>query len=84
MDYTYLMLILIFVLWIYFVELSLNYKQFAFSIAQFIISIPIQIFLASDSYFSGIMFGYVIVMVICFCSLFIIAYNWDETNKKKK
>lgn len=84
MDYSYLFMLLIFVLWIYFIELSLSYKQFAFSIMQFMISIPLQIFLASDSYLSGFVFGYIVVLVILFSSIFIVAYNWDETKTKKK
>jgi hypothetical protein len=73
-----------FVLWIYFIELSLSYKEFTFSIMQFIIAIPLEIFLANSSYLSGFVFGYLVVLVIVMSSIFIVAYNFLAINKGKK
>lgn len=84
MDYTYIFLLLIFVLWIYFIELSLSYKEFTFSIMQFMISIPLEIFLANSSYLSGFIFGYLVVLVIVMSSIFIVAYNFLSIKKGKE
>ena len=84
MDYSYLFLLLIFVLWIYFIELSLSYKEFTFSIMQFIIAIPLEIFLANNSYMSGFVFGYLVVVTIVFSSIFILAYNFLSIKNIKE
>jgi hypothetical protein len=75
---------MIFVLWLYLVELSLTKKEKGFSYLQFVISFPLIIFLGSNAYLSGFIFGYVFVFVISLSATYILSVNLLELNKTEK
>lgn len=79
--YEYLIIIMLFMLWIYFINLSLENNDMGFSVFQFILAIPLQVFLANNSYVNGILFGYVFVFVILGASIYIVAHNYDIKTK---
>jgi len=82
--YEYLILVMLFMLWIYFIQLSLEYNEMAFSVIQFLLAIPLQIFLANNSYLAGFELGYIMVFVILLSSIYIVAYNYGSIKKVKK
>lgn len=81
--YEYLILVMLFMLWIYFIQLSLEYNEMAFSIIQFLLAIPLQIFLANNAYLAGFELGYIMVFVILLASIYIVAYNYGSIKKVK-
>lgn len=81
--YEYLILVMLFMLWIYFIQLSLEYNEMAFSVIQFLLAIPLQIFLANNSYLAGFVLGYIMVFVILLSSIYIVAYNYGSIKKIK-
>lgn len=82
--YEYLLIVMIFMLWIYFIELSLSRKERGFNYMQFVLSFPLMVFLANNSYLSGFVFGYIFVSVIGIASIYILATNMLEFKKIEK
>lgn len=82
--YEYLLIVMIFMLWIYFIELSLSRKERGFNYMQFVLSFPLMIFLGNNSYINGFVFGYVFVLVIGIASIYILATNMLEFKKIEK
>jgi uncharacterized membrane protein len=70
-------------LWIYFIQLSLEYNEMAFSVIQFLLSIPLLIFLANNAYLAGFELEYIMILVILLSSIYIVAYNYGSIKKVK-
>lgn len=84
MDYTYIFLIMIFILWLYFLQLSMERKEKGFSYLQFVLSFPLMLFLGNSSYLSGFIFGYVFVITIGISSLLVLSANMMDLKNNKK
>lgn len=84
MDYTYIFLLMIFILWLYFIELSLTRKERGYNYLQFVLSFPLMVFLANNSYLEGFVFGYVFVLSVGIASIYILATNMLEFKKIDK
>lgn len=84
MDYTFITIIMLFILWIYFIELSLIEKEFTFSIIQFILALPNVIFFFSNSFLTGTIFNSFVALAIVLASLFIVGYNFIILKKEKE
>lgn len=82
MDYTYLTIVMLFILWIYFIELSMTEREFTFSIIQFILCLPNVIFLFANSLLTGTIFNSFIAGAMILASLFILGYNFLLTKKE--
>jgi hypothetical protein len=70
-----------FILWIYFVQLSLDKKEKGFSYMELILSFPLMIFISTTSYFTSSIFGYVFVFIIGCSSIYICSINLLEIKK---
>lgn len=84
MDYTFITIIMLFILWIYFIELSLIEKEFTFSIIQFILSLPNVIFFFANSFLTGTIFNSFIAFSMILASLFVVGYNFVLLKKKEE
>lgn len=83
MDTQYLILFMLFILWVYFLELSLNRKEKGYTYLQFVLSFPLMAFLGNDAYLHGFIFGWVFIFVIGLSSLYVLSSNLDDLKKVK-
>jgi hypothetical protein len=75
MDYQLIFFLLFFVLWLYVVELSLENKSKnkAFIYMQFILCVPLVIFIGSNAYAQSFIFGYVFCLIPLIISVYILS-----------
>jgi hypothetical protein len=82
-DYTFLFFLIFFMLWLYFIDLSLSRKEIGITYLQFGLVIPLTIYLADNVYISGFLFGWLFVFIPILCSIIILATNFNDIKKKK-
>ena len=75
--------VMIFILWIFFIDLSITSKEFAFSVIQLILGFNLAIFLFVNSYLSGFIMGYFIVLTIIIATIYLSVYNFNDIKKTK-
>jgi hypothetical protein len=82
-DYAFLFFLIFFMLWLYFIDLSLSRKEIGFSYLQFGLVIPLTIYLADSVYINGLIFGWLFVFIPLLASIIILATNFNDIKNKK-
>lgn len=76
-DYNFLYFVVFFLFWIFFIDLTMRKRDYiALKYLQFIFSIPLIVFIGSNSYVNSFAFGYAICFSIGILSLYIMLADY--------